>query len=159
MRPPQASDHVVEPRLRILYTKKHAPYNSGEERVVAASIARRLCVLGIAIPAPKKAEINKQDETGQVTHVADELGGWSLSPDDAAAREERDRAKKEAAGDYKDQVKDEEAARQNEEQRVVSEADAKAEKQKDDATEADNKDKEKKTRQTGFLRGRTSGKT
>lgn len=105
MRPPMASDHVVEPRLRVVMLKKHAPYNSGEERGLPASMARRYCVLGLAMPAPKRAEGVKimNRETGEYETVEDKLGGWSLSADEAAAAAQLDRARKEASGDYREE--------------------------------------------------------
>lgn len=120
MRPPQATDHVVEPRLRVVMLQKHAPYNSGEERGLPASMARRYCVLGLAMPAPKRAEGIKvmNRETGEYETVEDKLGGWSLSTDEAAAARQLDKAKKEAAGDYKQEQEDLEARAKAEEQRV-----------------------------------------
>lgn len=125
MRPPMATDHVVEPRLRVVMLKKYAPYNSGEERGLAASVARRFCVLGLAMPAPKRKEGMRvrNPETGEFETVEDTLGGWSLSPDEQAAVNQYDKAKKEAAGDYrKEKIEDPEAVAKAEEQRVEAAA-------------------------------------
>lgn len=151
MRPPMSSDHVVESKKRILYTKKHAPYNAGEERVVAESIARRLCVLGVAIPAPIRTDLTEPNSKGVIVPIEDKLGGWNLTGDEASQRHGLDRAKKEAAGDYKDQVENEEADRKAEEERVLAEADRKAEAQKD--TVASDKKASDKKKAGGFLKG------
>ena len=132
MRPPEAADYVPEPRLRIRYTNKHAPYNSGEERTVNASAARRLCILQVAEPAPKR-------------HKDDHLGGWSLSGDEYARAQELDRAKKESAGDFVKEHEEQERLRKDEEARV--EAAAAEEQKKDDKPEP------KK-----FLKGKGKGK-
>ena len=108
MRPPMASDHVAEPRLRVIMLQKQAPYNSGEERGLSASMARRYCVLGMAMPAPKREEgvrvMNR--ETGEFETVEDELGGWSLSKDEAAAASQFAKAREDVAGDYRKEPKD-----------------------------------------------------
>lgn len=135
MRPPMASDHVVEPKKRILYTKKHAPYNSGEERTVAESVARRLCVIGVAIPSPSRGK-------------DDELGGWSLTGDEAAMSRARDKALKESAGDFRPDLEEEEKRREAEEKRVVEAANKKAEKNKDEAAAKSDSEKKK------FLKGK-----
>lgn len=145
MRPPMASDHVVEEKKRILYIKKWAPYNSGEERVVSESIARRLCVLGVAIPAPKRDDLTKVDETGKVVPAEDTLGGWGLSANEEAARDQLDRARKEQAGDYKGEVADQEARRREEELRVQEQEEAKRKAQEAKA--------EPKKKPQGFLKG------
>lgn len=108
MRPPMATDHVAEPRLRVIMLKKYAPYNSGEERGLPESIARRFCVLGLAMPAPKRQEGMRvrNSETGEFEMVEDTLGGWSLSTDEQAAVSQLDKAKKEAAGDYRKEPED-----------------------------------------------------
>lgn len=139
MRPPMATDHKVEPKLRVLYVNKHAPYNSGEERSLDASVARRLCILGVAVPSPKRPFIEQVDlETGMVVQVEDTMGGWLLSGNEEAARSEFRRAQKEQSGDYAKGLDDEEQRRADEEQRV-----------KDLAEE-----KESGEKKSGFLKGR-----
>lgn len=125
MRPPMATDHVAEPRLRVIMLKKHAPYNSGEERGLPESMARRYCVLGLAMPAPKRKDgvRVRNPKTGEYETVEDKLGGWSLSADEAAAARQLDRARKESAGDYrKEMIEDPEALAKEEERRVEAAA-------------------------------------
>lgn len=147
MRPPMATDHVVEPRLRVRLTKKYAPYNSGEERCLAESVARRLCVLGVAVPSPKRFDLTGPD--GE--QVEDKLGGWVLSGEESTKREQFDRARKETAGDYKDEQEQESVMRREEEARVQEQADAKKAAQQ----VADEKTKKKPG---GFLRGARKGR-
>lgn len=142
MRPLMATDHVKEPRLRIRYIQKHAPYNSQEERTVNESIARRLCVLGVCVPAPERRDlVNSEGKP-----IKDRFGGWSLSADEIAAREGLDKARMEEAGDFRQEVADDKALRRDEELRVKEEAERKAK----------NNDKKKPS---GFLRGKDPKKT
>ncbi len=133
MIPPSAADHVHEPRLRIEYLKKHAPYNTGEARTMAASTAHRLCVLGIAKPA-KQSGPN------------DTMGGWSLSDSEKETSRRLERAQKEAAGDYKSEVEGQRKQSEAEEKRVEA-----ATKLKADKDNPANKTPKKGT----FLRGKT----
>lgn len=65
---------VQERKLRIVYTQKHAPYNSGEARTTRESLARRLCILGVAIPSAKRDE-------------SDGAGGWEMNAREKIERE------------------------------------------------------------------------
>lgn len=135
MRPPQAGDYKPLPRLRILYIQKHAPYNSGEERVVASDIARKLCILGVAVPAQKRDE-------------DDPYGGWGLNPAENHAREQLNLDSKIQAGDYAEEVAQDQKALKEEVERVEGEAKAKKDKKKD-------KDKAKpKPKPKGFAKGK-----
>lgn len=144
MRPPMATDHVAEPRLRVIMLKKRAPYNSGEERGLPASVAHRFCVLGLAEPAPKREEgiRVRNPKTGEYETVEDTLGGWSLSPDEAAAANQLDKARKESAGDYRKEKIEDPEARAKAEERRVEEAAGKH---------------EPPEKETLFLRGRKKG--
>ncbi len=109
MRPPEAGDYVPQPRLRILYIQKHAPYNSGEERVVNADVARKLCILGVAVPGKKHGD-------------DDPYGGWSLNPSEQKASEQLMTERKVQAGDFSEQLADEEKAREQEAARAEAES-------------------------------------
>lgn len=129
MRPPTATDHVPQPRLRVRYIQKVAPYNAGEDRTVDASVARKLCILGVAIPSPKMNE-------------KDAFGGWSLSPVEVRSAQQVSADQQRNAGDYAEDLAAEAAARKDEEARVVAESEKKNGKP---VTEA---------KKGGFLRGR-----
>lgn len=109
MKPPQAGDHKPLQRLRILYIQKHAPYNSGEERVVASDIARKLCIMGVAVPAEKREE-------------EDPFGGWSLNSAETHARSQLQLDAKIQAGDYADEVASDQKALREETERKEAEA-------------------------------------
>ena len=87
--PSTRETHVGEPRLRVVLTQKLSPYNCAEMRGLPESVARRFCILGLAMPAPKRPGgirvMNR--ETGEYETVEDKLGGWSLSADEK--REQR----------------------------------------------------------------------
>lgn len=112
MRPPTATDYVPQPRLRIRYTQKVAPYNAGEDRTVDASVARKLCVIGVAIPSPKMGP-------------DDAFGGWSLSPVEVRTAQQVSAERKTSAGDFAEDLAAEESARKDEEARVVAETEKK----------------------------------
>lgn len=118
MRPPMATDHRPAARRRIRYIQKHAPYNSGEERVVDENVARRLCIMGVAIPAAKRPFLRD----AQGLEIEDTLGGWSVTGAEKAATIKRQVDAKEASGDFAGEVEDEEVAREAEEARVEAEA-------------------------------------
>ena len=109
MRPPEAGDYIPQPRLRIRYIQKHAPYNSGEERVVNADVARKLCILGVAVPGKKRDD-------------NDPYGGWSLNPSEKKASEQLQTEHRVQAGDFAEELDDEEKAREAEEARVEAAA-------------------------------------
>lgn len=109
MRPPSAADHRPQRKLRILYIRKHAPYNAGEERGVEESVARKLCIMGIAVPAPSRGP-------------DDVYGGWGLTPDQARVKEQLQADQRTQAGDYSQEREDEAKAREAEEKRVEAAA-------------------------------------
>lgn len=109
MRPPSAADHRPAKRLRVLYIQKHAPYNAGEERVVEESVARKLCVMGVAVPSSSKGP-------------GDEFGGWGLTPDQAKVREQLDAERQAQAGDFAEEQAIDRKATEAETKRVEAEA-------------------------------------
>ncbi|MCP4201168.1 MAG: hypothetical protein GY769_04460 [bacterium] len=117
-------DHIEERKLRVILLEKHPPYNKGEERGLPESQARRLCVTGTAMPAPKNPRgIKIRDaETGELVSVEDTLGGWKLSRDEEDAAASFRRARKISAGDMTGEMDAQRAATAHEEERVEAEA-------------------------------------
>ena len=126
MRPPQAKDRSKARRLRILYIQKHLRYNSGEERVVEESVARKLCVLGVAVPAPKRDDLT--DMKGNT--IEDIYGGWGLNQREDAQRRNLEAQRQAQAGDFAKEEADKKKALEAEIERSEKEAEAKTTKKK-----------------------------
>ncbi|MGH7165495.1 MAG: hypothetical protein ACREIS_08240 [Nitrospiraceae bacterium] len=128
MRPPAASDYVPQRRLRVRLIQKVSPYNAGEDRTVDESVARKLCILGVAVPSPKLGP-------------DDLLGGWSLAPQEVRASQQMAAERTDKAGDFADELAAEDQARAAEAKRVEDEAKAK------------NGSGKKEPKKVGFLKG------